>query len=488
MKHSKFMIAGVLALALTACTSDTGTADTTEDTTVSVTESAAEESTTTTAEAVIDEEAEPEDNSSDDYIAKIDAIFADYSSALLEINLQQAENEGKDYDTVLKLFNEYKDEGYEAWQAAWNETCPDVNPGFIWGSDYLYTIDKWGIIDLENDEHLAFAERTIINPAIAGSVVTLFDADAQSAVFELQITFNQESRADAEYIVVDTDNGRVIYYLWENYRGNTHYMKYVQQADGTYISENEFSDYPEDDTEIIEARSNNLVTNKRSWGSEYDFMNPVFTIPPIAEGSTAVNDDVTVEDDTVEAEELSFYKAAMPEATSEEIEKNESIIKEVGTIPKSSGLKTCDLSNTDKDAFDELCYQHAIVPGHEDDIIWIWTNKVFFTVNDTDYLYLPSTTINTDMLYNLTSMQEYSLTRVSEGYCAITGDENGVYLVRSTEGLLWVGKAVFDLTKGELIYSNTLSYDRPEEEHSNSDEMKYYMELAPYVVFDLDTY
>lgn len=293
-KHSKFIIAGILILALTACTANTETAEETSsqltESTSAVTEAetSAEEETTTTAEAESEESEETtaaEDTSSDDYIAKIDAIFADYSSALLEINLQQAEKEGKDYDTVLKLLNEYKDEGYEAWQTAWNETCPDVNPGFIWGLDYLYTVDKWGVIDLENGEHLAFAERTEIVPTVPWTTVTLFDIDTQSVIFELEVSFLKESRADAEYIIADTDDGRVIYYLWENHRGNADYMKYVQQADGTYIQENEFSDYPEDDTEITEARGNNLVTDKRYWGSEYDFMNPVFTIPPIAEGS-----------------------------------------------------------------------------------------------------------------------------------------------------------------------------------------------------------
>ena len=72
MKHNKLIIAGILALALTACTSNTNTAEetssaTTENTSaVAEAETSAEESTTTTDGAEVESEAAEEDVPADD--------------------------------------------------------------------------------------------------------------------------------------------------------------------------------------------------------------------------------------------------------------------------------------------------------------------------------------------------------------------------------------------------------------------------------------
>lgn len=192
--------------------------------------------------------------------------------------------------------------------------------------------------------------------------------------------------------------------------------------------------------------------------------------------------------------ELSFYEKAderiskwiQKEKTSAEyIDNMESSVKKSDNIPKSAGLAVCDLSNTDKEAFIALYRQHHLLPdnSNENDISWIWSNEKYFTVGGTDYLYLASTAENVDFLYDLTSMKEYNLTRVSDGYCAIAEDENGVYLIRTTEGELWLDEAVFDLTNKEAILSNGFVYDTLDEVHEHSPEMAYYMGLEPYAEF-----
>ncbi|MCM1328119.1 MAG: hypothetical protein NC253_01645 [Ruminococcus sp.] len=166
---------------------------------------------------------------------------------------------------------------------------------------------------------------------------------------------------------------------------------------------------------------------------------------------------------------------------------NENVIKEMNEIPSESGLKQCEFKNTDIDSFTALYRQHHMFPdeSNENELIWFWSNDFYFTVGETDYLYLASTTENCGMLYNLTANAEYELTRVGDGRSFISGDENGVYLVTYTEGALWLGETVFDLTMGEKILENSFEYDTPEQEHELSSEMQYYSSLVPYIEFNL---
>lgn len=207
------------------------------------------------------------------------------------------------------------------------------------------------------------------------------------------------------------------------------------------------------------------------------------------ESSTA---DIAEEPD--EMIDLSFYEKAderisewLPKekASAEYIDYIESSAKVSDNISKSKGLAVCDLSNTDREAFIALYRQHHLLPdeSNENEISWIWSNEKYFTVGGTDYLYLAETAENVDFLYDLTSMKEYNLTRVSDGYCAIAGDEKGVYLIRATEGALWLDEAVFDLINKEKILYNAFMYDTLDEVHEHSSEMAYYMGLEPYAEF-----
>ena len=195
--------------------------------------------------------------------------------------------------------------------------------------------------------------------------------------------------------------------------------------------------------------------------------------------------------------EISFYEQAdtrisewlsKDKASADYIEYIESTVKKADNIPASSGLSTCDLSNTDKDDFIKLYRQHHMLPdeSNENEIEWIWSNEVYFTVDNTDYLYLASAAENCGMLYDLTVYLEHELTRVGDGSSFITGDENGVYLVTYTEGELWLEAAVFDLTKGAELLANSFEYDTLDQEHENSVDMKYYLGLDPYVEFTLN--
>ena len=81
MKRHIFMAtAAIIALAMTACSADMGTADTTEENTVSVTESLAEDTTATTSEAEAESETTEETTSAEENVSVADEQVTNWSS------------------------------------------------------------------------------------------------------------------------------------------------------------------------------------------------------------------------------------------------------------------------------------------------------------------------------------------------------------------------------------------------------------------------
>lgn len=120
-KHIFMATAAIIALAMTACSADTGTADTTEENTVSVTESAAEESTTTTAEAVIDEETKSDTvvlsyeeylNMSEEELSTVTLSDSEWDAVILE---QQDKIIPEILSAVEKELFDYNSERMEFW-------------------------------------------------------------------------------------------------------------------------------------------------------------------------------------------------------------------------------------------------------------------------------------------------------------------------------------------------------------------------------------
>ena len=150
-KHNIMATAAILALVMTACSADTGTADTTEENTVSVTESASEE-TTTTAEAVLDEEIKPEGIPTEDtkstsetesIIEESIDIFSEYETVIgdysVTFRLEYFDPEPETAEQITLVENLYKGISKEELTEFITEAWKSARP-----------VDENAVIDTEN--------------------------------------------------------------------------------------------------------------------------------------------------------------------------------------------------------------------------------------------------------------------------------------------------------------------------------------------------